>query len=68
MRATVLCVWLAAVLALITRPQSNEPSQREMRISPESARTRTSQNCAPYDAIAYFIDSLGIDELSSISI
>ena len=39
--------WLAAVLALRMRPQSNEPRKRLTRGSPVTALTRTSQNCAP---------------------
>ena len=39
--------WLAAVLGLRMRPQSNEPSKRLTRGSPVTALTRTSQNCAP---------------------
>jgi hypothetical protein len=59
--------WLAAVFGLITRPQSNDPSQRDTRTSPESSRTRTSQNCAPYEPIEYFIVSRGIDDTTSAS-
>jgi hypothetical protein len=39
--------WLAAVLGLMTLPTSNTPSHREIRTSPVSVSTRTSQNCAP---------------------
>ena len=38
--------WLAAVLALRIRPQSNEPRKRLTRISPVTMFTRTSQNKA----------------------
>ena len=38
--------WLAAVLALRMRPQSNEPRNRLTRTSPVTAFTRTSQNKA----------------------
>ena len=36
-----------AVFGLITRPTAKTPSTRERRISPLSASTRTSTNCAP---------------------
>ena len=38
--------WLAAVLALRMRPQSNEPRKRLTRTSPVTLFTRTSQNKA----------------------
>ena len=44
--------WLRAVLAFITRPASNAPTKRLTRISPRSASTRTSANCAPNACIA----------------
>src|SRR3989442_11373184 len=50
------------------RPQSNDPTHRETRSSPESSRTRTSQNCAPYDPIEYFSVSIGIGADASASI
>ena len=43
----------------IAVPQSNEPSHLDTRTSPVSSWTRTSQKCAPYDAIEYFISSIG---------
>ena len=38
--------WLAAVRALMIRPQSKEPRNRAIRVSPVTAFTRASQNIA----------------------
>src|ERR687893_1404948 len=43
--------WLAPVLALRMRPQSNEPRKRLTRISPVTALTFTSQNMAACECI-----------------
>ena len=45
--------WLCAVFAFMTRPPSNAPTKRLTRISPRSASTRTSTNCAPNACMAY---------------
>ena len=51
--------WLAAVLGLRMRPQSNEPRKRLTRGSPVTALTRTSQNIAPWECIDQCIVSSG---------
>jgi hypothetical protein len=40
-------------------PESGAQSHRDTRTSPVSSCTRTSQNCAPYDAMEYFRSSIG---------
>ena len=60
--------WLDAVFGLMILPQSKTPKKRETRTSPVSWSTRTSQNCAPYEPIEYFIESLPGPASASASI
>ena len=53
--------WLAAVLALMIRPQSKEPRKRLIRVSPVTALTRASQNIAPKECIDQRWVSSGVD-------